>query len=783
MVVQVVYVSIVPYFSCNFSGTRAVLSNQTYHTIIMIKKTSLRLPVICGSLLALMSQAYSNPIVIGNSRFTFITPGLVRLEYANDAKFIDDKTFFAQNRDVDFKDVKVEKKEDNKYTLSTSKMRIEFVDNGYPFGQMTCRVFYTHEGKEQSWLMSHRQKRNLKGAITTLDDIGSPVPLQEGLLSRDGWYVINDTGKELYKNGWFEQRDASHVQDVYLFIYGDDYKSALKSLQTVSGPAPMPRKYVHGSWYCRWWDYTADEFKAIPEDYRKHDFPLDILVFDMGWHTIKTAKNGTGHAGNLGWTGYTWNRELIPDPAGLIGDLKKDNISVVLNEHPHDGIRDHDDAYPALMKDLGLDPSEKKNVLFDAGDKKYMDAFMKHAHKESDDMGVAFWWLDWQQDYLYPYVRGTDMRHLSWLNHIYFNYSKQGNLRGAGFSRWAGFGDHRHPIQFSGDSVGNWEMLKFEIELTSTSGNAGCFFWAHDLGGFYGGTDPELFTRWIQFGLLNSSLRLHSVYDPKLDRRPWLWGEAEEKAMKTVYHMRSQMMPYIYSSVRQCNADMLPLNRAMYIDYPQEEEAYENPQQFMFGDLLLGAPITSAGEGDNKAAKQEVWLPAGDVWYQVFSGQKYDGGQKITETCDLGSFPLYIKGGYPFPMQPYTDRMASAELKQLVVRCYPAASHVHHSYELYEDDGMTRDYEEGKFATTKMGYALHGDKTTITIQPVKGEYNGQVKARSYRFELASLNSCEDVTVNGEKVEARKDDSIKGFVVDVPETKIDQKVVLNFRSPS
>lgn len=89
-----------------------------------------------------------------------------------------------------------------------------------------------------------------------------------------------------------------------------------------------------------------------------------------------------------------------------------------------------------------------------------MKSFMKHAHHESDSMGIAFWWLDWQQNYAYPLVRGTTTPHLPWLNECYYNYSIQPQadgrtLRGAGFSRWGGWGDHRHPIQFSGDAVGN----------------------------------------------------------------------------------------------------------------------------------------------------------------------------------------------------------------------------------------------------------------------------------------------------------------------------------------
>lgn len=742
----------------------------------------LRLGICLFLLLAaspgLFAQA-KNPVVIGNCRFTFITPELVRLEYAEKGKFLDDPTLFAKNREVVYQDVKVEEKQPDHYTISTPKMRLEFYNDGFPFGQMNLRVYFQHEGKERMWYMASEQGRNLKGPVTTLDGVGGPIDLQDGLLSRDGWYAIHDTNKEILKEDWVANRDKGHLQDIYLFIYGNDYKAALKALQTVSGAVPMTRKYVHGSWYCRWWDYTTEQYKELVEDYKKHDFPLDIVVFDMGWHTQREATVGAGHAGTRGWTGYTWNRELIPDPAKLIADLKADKINVVLNEHPHDGIRQHDDAYPAFMKAMGEEPKPGNNLIFDAGNKKYMDNFMKYAHQESDRMGVAFWWLDWQQDYVYPIVRGTNMKHLPWVNHIYYNYSSRDNLRGAGFSRWAGWGDHRYPIQFSGDAVGNWDVLKFEIELTATSGNVGCFFWAHDLGGFYDGNEQELYTRWTQFGLLNSSLRIHSVYDEKLDRRPWLWGEQGEKAMRAIYHMRSQMMPYIYSSVWECHNEMLPLNRGMYIEYPEAKEAYENPQQFMFGDLLIGAPITTPGKGGNKVADQNVWLPEGDDWYNMFTGKKYNGGQTITESCDIYQFPLYIKGGYPMPMQPYTDRMASTDLTKLIVRCYPGAEGCDNSYTLYEDDGLTLDYQKGKNAFTKMEYKKKDGKTMIVVNPTEGTYTGQVAKRAYRFELPETAANTIVKVNGKSAKAVKDASINGYVVEVKPQDIRKKVTLEF----
>ncbi|MGL5683938.1 MAG: TIM-barrel domain-containing protein [Marinifilaceae bacterium] len=699
-----------------------------------------------------------NPIIIGNARFSFISEGLVRMEYAENQNFLDLPTLFAVNRNVDYNGVTYTTKGD-RHIMSTPNMRVEYLNNGSPFGQVTLSVYYKKDGKEHQWKTHSGQHNNLGGSITTLDGIGGEVPLQEGLLSRDGWYRIDDTNKEVLQDGWITPRHRDHVQDLYLFVYDKNYKAALKDLQRISGPAPMPRKYIHGSWYCRWWNYTADEYRQLAQEYKEHNFPLDIIVFDMGWHTQSNAKGGSGHAGTPGWTGYSWNRELIPNPEQLIQDFKKDGIAVVLNEHPHDGIRQHEDSYPEFMKALGKDPKTNINPTFDAGNRQYMEQFMKYAHSESDSMGVAFWWLDWQQDYVYPVVRGTNCKHLPWLNHIYFNYSKQNNLRGAGFSRWAGWGDHRHPIQFSGDAVGNWEMLKFQIKMTATSGNVGCFFWAHDIGGFYNGTNPELYTRWTQFGLLNSSLRIHSVYDEKLDRRPWLWGKEEEKVMRDVYHLRSQLMPYIYTSVRDCNKDMLPLNRAMYIEYPERNEAYNNPQQFMFGSLILSAPITTAANAETKTATQTTWLPENDTWYDFYTTKAYTGGSTITEQYPLSRFPLFVKGGYPIPMQPYTQRMATTPLTQLYVRIYPGKDGCDNNFELYEDDGLTTAYEEGEYATTPMNYTQSGKYSTLTIRPAQGQYKNQPNRRSYRIELPGFANISNIKINGKSVVLKKENGI------------------------
>lgn len=720
-----------------------------------------------------------NPYVSGNKRITLISPTLFRLEYAEHGKFLDKPTLFAHNRDSLLKDYTVTKLEDNKCEIKTSALRIVFEEDNLAFGGQNIKVYFNMDGKEKVFTARnyHSEGSNLGGPISTLDDVGEEIPLQDGLLTKDGWYIINDTGKEVLSNDWFELRDRDHVQDSYCFVYGNDYRTALKDLGRISGHVPMTRKYVHGIWYCRWWPYKSEEVYQLIDEYKQNNFPIDIMVLDMDWHTTKEAKQGTGHAWTKGWTGYTWNRELIPNPEKLIKDLLKDSIYVSLNEHPHDGIRSHDSMYADFMKAMGKE-ANGENLLYDAGSKKYMENFLKYAHGESWDMGVAFWWLDWQQDYLYPYVRGSAMSHISWLNKLYYEDSERNGLRGAGYSRWAGWGDQRHPIQFSGDAVANWEMLTFEVKLTAASGNAGCYYWAHDIGGFHGGKNPELLSRWVQFGALSAALRIHASIDKDLDRRPWIWGDQATESMRKAYHFRSEIMPYLYSSIWQTHKTMVPLNRGMYIDYNQYKQSYDNPQQFMFGDLLLAAPITKEGKGDNKVADQKVWFPEGDTWYDFFDGTAYTGGTETNVSKDIYEFPLFVKGGWILPMQPYSDRPASASLNTLRMRAYPGQDGANNSYTLYEDDGVSMEYTKGNSATTQLQYERKENNITLTVHPTKGNYKDQPQNRAYRLELPAVKEVKDIKVNNKKVKAVYDDVNKMYIINTSKFPIHKQVVIN-----
>lgn len=721
-----------------------------------------------------------NPMVFGKNRLSVITPTLLRLEYSTDSTFVDEPTLFAYDRTsmLSVDSLNIKETEKGTYEITTPALKIIYRNDGFPFSTSNLTVYYSHNGKKKKFTNRFICKNNLGGPVETLDRVTKEIPMNDGILSSDGWYMIDDARGDLLVDGWIRPRDTSrHIQDQYCFIYGNDFKAALASLGAISGKVPMTRKYIHGIWYCRYWDYTADEFLDIIDGYDKNDFPLDNIVFDMGWHT-NDATVGTGHNGHLNWNGYTWNKKLIPDPADLLKKVHDKGITVSLNDHPHDGIRPHEWNYTQFAKAVGA--KEGEVPLFDLSDRNYMENFFRYAHYPSEEMGVDFWWLDWQQNYLYPYVKGLNSTSLSWINELYYRDSMRQGKRGAGYSRWAGWGDHRHPIQFSGDSQANWEMLAFEVKLTACSGQGGCYYWAHDIGGFRGDPNPELTTRWTQFGALSAALRVHSTKDPRLDRRPWISGEKETAAMRKMYHFRAQLMPYIYSSVWQTHNTMVPLNRSMFIDFGDQKESFSQPQQFMFGDVLMAAPIATPGEGKDKVASQTVWFPKGEVWYDYFTSEKHVGGETKEISKPLDEFPLYVRGGHVLAMQPYTSRPATTALDELLLTVYPALSDADNTFELYEDDGISLDYEKGKYQISKINYHQQGKKGCVTVSPATGGYDGAVKSRSYKLRIPMANGDKEAKVNGKRVSLSKD-SDGVYTVAVPSTEVGKTIKIEFNN--
>ena len=673
----------------------------------------------------------------GKARFSVITENLIRLEWSEKEIFEDGETLFALNRNHNGCSVSVEETE-NMIRIQTEIFTLFYQENGE--SGFSSRNLYAVFG-EKIWYFGMKNTENLGGALATLDGVDGYCQTDDGILSRNGWFTLDDSKNAVLENGWLKKTLRKRETDLYLFVYGTDYRKALQTLFYVSGKPAMPRKYMLGSWYSRWWAYTDEELLAIADAYEKNDFPLDIMVLDMDWHhhdwTYRAteeckkyrAKSGYGHAGNLGWTGYTWNRRLIKNPQKLLDRLHERGLAVVLNDHPHDGIRSHEEMYADFMQALGVSPESKVDVEFDAGNRQYMEAFFRHAHEKREAEGVDFWWLDWQQDHLKPIIKGTMLPHLPWLNYCYYEHARKNGKRGASFSRFGGIGDHKHPIFFSGDTKATWECLAFEVAFTASSSNAGLFYWGHDTGGFFGEANAELYVRWTQFSGFSACLRAHSERNAKLDRCPWKWGEREADAMRRIYHLRSRLMPYIYSLAYEGYGNGMPMISSMYLAYPEDEEAYRHPEQYFFGKAFLCAPITKP-VNEKGLSSQTVWIKEG-IYYHFFTNEKYEAGMHEIFSL-LDEFPLLIRAGVPVPMQKKTNRMTEKVPEELIIRIYPGEDG---SFTLYEDDGISEKYQSGKYLKTKLSYENRDGFIRIAIEPNGKGYEGMPEERSYRIEL------------------------------------------------
>ncbi len=669
----------------------------------------------------------------------------MRIEFSERAGFIDAPTLFAQTVSHADRNASVRINKGG-CEIETPRFRLVYTGDGARPDANNLSV--TVKDSPLAWQPGVVNSENLGGTLQTLDGCAKALPLDDGLLSRNGWYLLDDSRTHILENDWIKPRPSDPTAlDWYFFAYGTDYKAALQALAAVSGRVPLPRRHIFGSWYCRWWAYTSDDYRKIVREYSEHDFPLDIMVMDMDWHR-KDGKTGFGwcNRNEMGWTGWSWNRELLPDIESLLKEFNDDNIYVTLNAHPHDGVRSTEDDYGAFMQELGESPAQGKDLPFLAGDRDYMEAYFKHAHQPHEEMGVDFWWVDWQQDSIMPYVYHIPfLRHLPWLNYLYFRHSEKGSKRGLGFSRWAGWGDHRYPIHFSGDAVANWEVLKFEIPFTVASGNSGCFFWAHDTGGFHAkDRDPELYARWVQFCTFSATLRLHSCGE-HLDRRPWLWGEPYATCMREAFHLRATLIPYIYTSAWQCHAQTVPLLRAMFLEYPHEPDAYNHPGQYLFGDHLLVAPVVEPGE----EATQAVWIPEG-CWINWFTGEAVTGPVTIQVKTPLNRIPLWVRAGAVLPMQPYAERMTSAPLAKLQLRCTPVGDSAVESV-LYEDDGQSSGYLAGESGLTRFRQKKTVQGYHIAIKATEGQYGGQLPQRDLEVQLHGYGEIAKAFWNGNPV--------------------------------
>ena len=507
-------------------------------------------------------------------RVSVLDAGLVRLQWSPSGTFEDRPSQTVLNRVLD-PDAPVPafttRESERAIEVLTDRLHLTY-DRG-PFTPQGLSVQATGgiSSYHSVWRFGSRAQGNLGGTARTLDGADGPVPLEDGVLSRHGVAVLEDsTTVLLTDDGWFGPREPGSL-DLYVFCYGRDYRAALSAFHRLTGRAPLIPRFALGTWWSRYHRYSATEYLDLMDRFTAEGIPLSVAVLDVDWHLVEIDPvHGSG------WTGYTWNRDLFADPQEFLAELHRRGLKVTLNVHPADGVRAHEDCYRDVANALGRNPDDALPVVFDPTDPDFLRVYLERVHHPLEAQGVDFWWLDWQSGRI-SRMAGLDPLWL--LNHLHFlDSARPGGPLGARpmtFSRYAGPGSHRYPIGFSGDATVSWDSLAFQPEFTATASNIGYGWWSHDIGGhMFGGKDDELATRWLQLGVFSPILRLHSTADPFNSKEPWRFGEVARRVMTRYLRLRHQLLPYLATLTYRAHHDDRPLVEPMYHEYPWAEAAY-----------------------------------------------------------------------------------------------------------------------------------------------------------------------------------------------------------------
>lgn len=524
-----------------------------------------------------------------------------------------------------------------------------------------------------------------------------PVPW---LIGSDGWAVffhqpfgkIDLTGQE----GNFVSAEATGALPVDLFLVAShEPAEVLKEYAELTGFPHMPPLWSLGYQQSHRTLESRDEVMGEAKTFRDKKLPCDTLIY-LGTGFCPSGWN-TGHGS------FSFNEKVFPDPGKMIQELHQEHFHVIL----------HLTTPPAkLYGKVGDSGPESKDVS-DA-------AHYWATHRDVFGLGVDGWWPD-EGDLLSPQSRLVRDR-MYWEGPL----KERPDERPWALHRNGYAGLQRYGWLWSGDIDSNWKAFAAQIPVGLNTGLTGIPYWGTDTGGFIPTKEytGELYVRWFQFSAFCPLFRSHGrTWKLHL---PWGWntgeyGPVEEKELpdKTELHnaqvepicqkyldLRSQLMPYLYSAVRESHDTGIPIMRALWIHYPNDPQAVGRADQYLWGRDILVAPVLDPG-----AAARHVYLPKGG-WHDFWTGERIEGGRQIERKVDLATMPLYIRSGTILPLGPVKQYASQPADQPLTIRVYPGDDG---QFVLYEDDGASFAYEGGQFLRLRMQWNDGSHRLTVSL--------------------------------------------------------------------
>lgn len=524
----------------------------------------------------------------------------------------------------------------------------------------------------------------------------------------------------------------------YYFFGGPQIAQVIAGYRQATGAAPLPPKWALGFWQSKERYNTQQEWLDIAEGYRSRHLPIDNLVQDWFYWNPHP------------WGSHQFDAARYPDPAAGIKTLHDKYhlhfmISVWGKFEP--GSPDNPDANFDAMNAQGfLYPAMgEKARYYDAFNPKARALYWQLMKSQIFDKGVDAWWLDASEPEVdfrawrgAKTALGPGATVLNAWPLMHTTGVSQGQLRAAPnkrvfiLTRSAYAGQQRTgAATWSGDITASWDVYAHQIPAGLNFCLSGIPYWTTDIGAFFvpGGAYPggssnpayrELFTRWFQYGAFCPIFRVHGTDTPK---ELWRFGPEYEPILAQYDTLRYRLLPYTYSQAWQVTHNSSTLMRALVMDFQNDPRVYDIRDEFVFGPSLLVCPVIKPS-----VTSRTVYLPAGTHWTDFWTGQTVMGGQNITALAPIQTMPLFVRAGSILPMGPEIEYTSEKPADPLELRVYPGADG---AFTLYEDEGVTNDYQHGRYATIPFTW---NDKThTLTIGARRGAFPGMLTRRTFQI--------------------------------------------------
>jgi hypothetical protein len=735
------------------------------------------------------AHARTDVVRAGAARFEVLTPTLIRLQYAADRRFEDGRTITTAGELRLRRPAVSVARSGGWLTIRTRRVTLRYRLRSGPFTASNLKVTL---GSMRT--TAHPTAANGPGGLggwrRALDLLSGPVQLNDGLLSRAGWYVLDDTSTALTTGAppgfAVRPRRAAPYRDWYLFAYGQSYSTALADLRALTGPAPLLPRPAFGVWFSRYWPYSEQDYHGLLTAFRANRVPLDTLSVDTDFKRESNAAGAAAGAIVAGapgkpysWDGWEWNPSLFPDPQRFVDWAHGQGLALTLNIHP--SISSNDPQWPAtksrsgglatsngLCRVLIADPTAQCGV-FDWTKPRQIDSYFA-LHQPFERLGVDFFWFDWCCDDSSAVAPGLTAD--TWINSLYAREQRARGSRWPAFARVGAsysasapddgdglgggtgiFAEHRSTIQFTGDTCATWQMLAFEAQFTASEAAVGLPYVSHDIGSFNGQPEAgqcsaqtgilnehlpdDLYARWVAFGTFQPLDRLHSNHG---DRLPWEYGAAADAAAAGFLRLREALDPYLYTLARRSYDTGLPIAGPLYLRWPGRAAAYQHPSEYTFGPGIVVEPVAVAGD----PAPATLWVPPG-TWVDYFTGQRFRGPGVRTLSVPLAQMPVLVRAGSIVPTQPDVPFTRPAPPRKLILTMYSGATG---RFELYDDHGAGFGYTRGAFTWTPIVHTERNGVATVTIGPARGRFPGAPRTRTWEVRLVGPRGRTTVAETG-----------------------------------